>query len=410
MQNKLAGKNNTKQTISAKVLLFISWKNIVHKKLRSFLTVVGIVIGIGSIFFLLSFGIGLQDLVTNEILGNASIKAIDVTNQSSDVVKLDDKQVNRIKQLGHQTSVGAAFSFPASTSIAKSEIDAVVFGVDQAYQTILSLPLKFGRKIEKDDQRVAVLNTATLRSMSLDENNKSILGQQVTLKIPIKGTGKDKKFITDTYKVIGVVDSGSGSEVYVPSFVFENAKVNEYSQVKVLADSANSVPGIRKQIESYGLNTASPIDTINEINQVFKFFNLVMAALGSIGMIIAILGMFNTLTISLLERIKEIGLMIAIGARNRDIRRLFILEALLLSAIGSVIGILLAVLASLVVNSMMNNMAKQRGVAESFSLFAYPWWLVLGIIIGMLLVGFIVAYLPARRAEKVNPIDALRRE
>jgi putative ABC transport system permease protein len=143
---------------------------------------------------------------------------------------------------------------------------------------------------------------------------------------------------------------------------------------------------------------------------VFKFFNVVLAGFGAVGMVVAVLGMFNTLTISLLERTKEIGLMVALGGRNRDMRKLFIFEAVLLSLVGAVVGIILAVMLGQVINLAMNALAHRRGVTEHFQLFAVPWWLVLGTILFMLVVGLVVVYLPARRAARINPIDALRRE
>ena len=127
-------------------------------------------------------------------------------------------------------------------------------------------------------------------------------------------------------------------------------------------------------------------------------------------MLIAIIGMFNTLTISLLERTKEIGLMVALGARAVDMRILFMLEALLLSLVGTILGLLGSFTLGGLVTIAMNLLAKGRGVEEGFALFAHPWWLVLGVFAFMIIVGLAVVYIPARRAERINPIDALRHE
>ena len=127
-------------------------------------------------------------------------------------------------------------------------------------------------------------------------------------------------------------------------------------------------------------------------------------------MIVAILGMFNTLTISLLERTREIGLMIALGARRKDMRMLFMLEAVILSLIGSIMGIIMAMITGSILNLVVSRLAHGRGVQDSFSLFSNPLWLVVSLIVFMVLVGLGVVILPARRAEKINPIDALRRE
>lgn len=127
-------------------------------------------------------------------------------------------------------------------------------------------------------------------------------------------------------------------------------------------------------------------------------------------MIVAIIGMFNTLTISLLERTKEIGLMMAMGSRRIDMSRLFIVEALFISIFGALIGILTAMTLGQIVNSILVSFAHGRGVASDFQLFANPLWLIALMTLGMGFVGLIVAFIPAKRATNINPIEALRRE
>ena len=91
-------------------------------------------------------------------------------------------------------------------------------------------------------------------------------------------------------------------------------------------------------------------------------------------------------------------------------KRLFIIEATILSLFGSVLGIIGAYLIGRVTNIVMNLFASSRGVQNNFELFAYPPLLILGVLLFMVSVGLAVVYMPARRAEKINPIDALRRE
>jgi ABC-type antimicrobial peptide transport system permease subunit len=102
--------------------------------------------------------------------------------------------------------------------------------------------------------------------------------------------------------------------------------------------------------------------------------------------------------------------MVALGARSIDMKRLFMLEAMFLSLFGSIVGMFSAFLFGRVLNVIMNIFAARRGVQDSFELFATPPQLILGTIVFMILVGLLVVYLPAKRAQKINPIDALRRE
>ncbi|HJQ09115.1 MAG TPA: ABC transporter permease [Candidatus Saccharimonadales bacterium] len=391
------------------VIVYMAWRNLVHKKLRAFLTIFGVVIGIGAIFFLLSFGIGLQRLVTNEVIGNQSLKSIDVSTANSKILKLDEDTRQKIRKLPHVVRVGTTYSYAASLKLQGSEVDSIIYGVDENYQILANLNAVQGRLLKNNDNKSIVINRAAMESMGI-KDQQSAIGKQIAVRIPLSNAGTDKKELADTFTIIGVIASGSGSEVFVPMHVFQLAKLKVYSQLKLEADESVNVNGLRRQIESMGFVTTSPIDTVDQINQIFKFFNIVLAGFGGIGMIVAILGMFNTLTISLLERTKEIGLMVALGGRSRDMRKLFIFEALLLSFIGAVLGIISAVIGGQIVNLLLNVWAQQRGVENSFNLFATPPLLVLGTIVFMLCVGVAVVYFPARRAERINPIEALRRE
>jgi putative ABC transport system permease protein len=400
-----------KPRVKLSILYSIALKNLLHKKLRTGLTVFGIAIGIGAIYFLLSFGIGLQRLVTNEVIGNQSVKTVDVTSPNSKVVTIDDIALERVSNVPNVDDVGKAYFYPGSYKISSSESDAIVYGVDQGYQRLTYLNLIFGTLLnEESAANQAVINKAALESIGLSNKPEEMLNKTVEITVPLSKVGDDLQEIKKEFTVVGVIDSGSGAEVFLNDTVFRQAGVPNFTQLKVGVDDVANVQQVRTQIESIGLETASPVDTLEEINQVFKFLNLILIGFGSIGMIVAVLGMFNTLTISLLERTKEIGLMVALGARSVDMRRLFIFEALLLSFIGSVLGIAGAFTLGRITNFTMNMFAENRGVSGKFELFANPPIIIIGLLGFMLLIGLLVVLLPARRAEKINPIDALRRE
>jgi ABC-type antimicrobial peptide transport system permease subunit len=390
------------------MLFFLAYRNLLSKRLRTGLTLAGVVIGIGAIYFLLSFGIGLQKIVNDEIVGNQSIKSVDVASPNSQLLSLNIDSLNKFSQLAHVESAGGSFQLPGILKANGAEIDAVSYAVDQAFLTISNLSATHGRLLTAEDNRHVVLNDSALESLGIS-NPEDAIGQEVFLTVPIKSGDINTK-IEDDFEIVGIIGTGSGSEVFLPSHLVSNAGLTSFTQVKLVVDENENVEAVRSQIESQGFETQSPIDTITEINQVFKYFNFILVGFGAIGMIVAILGMFNTLTISLLERTKEIGLMIALGARSRDMNRLFVLEATILSLVGAVVGIVLSIILGFIINLVMNFYAKGRGVTDSFSVFSNPWWLMLGMIVFMVFVGLIVVFFPARRAEHISPIEALRRE
>lgn len=394
--------------IPLSMLLYIAWRNILNKKLRTSLTIVGIVIGVASIFFLVSFGLGLRDLVEKEILGNESVRSISVETPNSKILKLNTETVERIKGLAHVSEISSIFTFPGVMGHDSSQIQSIVYGIDVTYQDLTPLNITKGSVLNDPDANSALVNTSALKSMGMSDSD-TLLGQTIQITVPLSTEDASKEF-QGNFKVVGILDSGTGAEVFISKRTFEALGLDTYSTVKLLANDSDNVPQLRSQIESIGFQTASPIDTIEQVNQVFRFFNIILLGFGLIGMVVAVLGMFNTLTISLLERTKEIGLMIALGSRPKDIRRLFILEATLLSLIGSIAGIVLASITALIVNVVLYRIASIRGVNEYFTLFAMPWWLTIVTILFMLLVGLLVVYFPAKRAQKIKPIDALRRE
>lgn len=385
----------------------MSIRNLNFKKFRSSLTILGVVIGIGSVFLLLSFGIGLQQLVQKQIIGSESIKTIDISSAHSAVIKLNAASIKRFKSFPNVEEVAKTFSRAGKIGYKNAVVDSVVFGADTSFIKLSNLKLVAGKELKPDNTKEVLLNTSLLSSMGIKKPGQAV-GQDIQLSIP-QTSDQDPKF-SQTFKIVGIIDSGSGAEVFTSDKTFSSAGFKDYNQAKLVVDQESHIPKVRTQVEALGFDTSSPVDTLNQVNQVFKFFNFILLGFGGIGMIIAIVGMLNTLTISLLERTQEIGLMVSLGARKQDMKKLFITEALVMSMIGGIIGMAGATLLGFLVDVFLNQLAHSRGVSQSFSVFATPWWLILSILVFITLVGFAVVYVPARRASKINPIDALRHE
>lgn len=398
-------------SIPQPVLLFMTWRNIITKKFRSFLTIAGVAIGVGSIFFLLSFGFGLQQFITDQLVGNKSIKSVDVSSQNSKIVKLGSDNIQKISNLPKASKVGLSYSMAGKVKYKKSEVDIIAYGMDANFQELSYLSLLGGRAISKSDRDdVVMISKSAMESMGID-NASQIIGQQLSVGIPIDATDSAAATeIDQQFTVIGVVDSSYGSEVFLPITLFGKYNIDKYSQLKLSTSNVDNIPMLRKQIESMGFITSSPIDTIDQVNQIFNYFNAVLIGFGAIGMVIAILGMLNTLTVSLIERVNEIGLLISLGGRHKDMKRLFVYEAMMLSLIGSVIGIAAATASEWGINLLINRIVIGRGFSGTVHLFYAPIWLMFALMVFMMFVGFIVSQLPARRASKINPVDSMRQQ
>jgi putative ABC transport system permease protein len=164
---------------------------------------------------------------------------------------------------------------------------------------------------------------------------------------------------------------------------------------------------VREELIGMGFMVSAISDVIEQANKIFRVIQIVLGIFGIIALIVAAIGLANTMTISLLERTQDIGIMRAVGASPKDVRNLFLTESTLIGFAGGVVGIFIGKLVSLFFNLGINLLAKSLG-AQPLNLFFTPSWFLIFIVIFSTLVGFSTGIFPARRASKLNPLAALK--
>ena len=145
------------------------------------------------------------------------------------------------------------------------------------------------------------------------------------------------------------------------------------------------------------------------INSLFSTARTVLALLGMVALAVAALGMFNTLTVSLLERTREVGLMKAMGMKSSEVQELFLTESMIMGFLGGILGIILGFLAGKALGVVLSVFAVAKGVGI-LDVSSLPAVFVLVILTLSLLVGFATGIYPARRATKISALNALRYE
>jgi len=165
--------------------------------------------------------------------------------------------------------------------------------------------------------------------------------------------------------------------------------------------------GARNKIIEMGFLVSSLSDTIDQANKIFKVIQIILGLFGLVALTVSAIGMINTMTITLLERTQEIGIMRSIGASRSNIRMLFLIEALLMGFLGGMGGVIMGYLGGELANLGINLLAKNFG-GQALNLFYRPLWFIGVIITSSAIVGFITGIYPAYRASKLNPLDALK--
>lgn len=184
-----------------------------------------------------------------------------------------------------------------------------------------------------------------------------------------------------------------------------------YSEAIVKVDSLDHVKEVNEQIEAMGFRTYTPIRYIEREQFIYLLIFSVMTVVAAVALLVAALGITNTMFMSVLERVREIGIMKAVGARKRHIQIIFLLEGAVIGLIGGGLGLLCGWLISFPGDAWTGSMVEQRlEVKLDHSIFVYPVWLIVGVPLFACVVTTLAALLPARRAAGVNPITALRHE
>ncbi|MEH7083029.1 ABC transporter permease [Neobacillus drentensis] len=383
--------------------LKMSWMNLIHNKMRSFLTMLGIVIGVASIIALITIVKGAMNGMTSEFSSfgadKISVQAIG-TPLKQGLIDTDIQKLSEIKDVA-----GVSPTLTGTTNVVyngSEKTDVLVQGKNNVYFSKTKDLVETGRG----------LNILDINS----ENKVCLIGSDIANELfwgenPI---GKELMIAGVNYTVVGTLQkSSSFSEastndaVIIPYTTSMSLLGTGYiTSVDVYMQDSNDSEKITSDIESV-LNQAfyykadsftvmNMEDMISSIKQVTTMLSLMLGGIASISLVVGGIGIMNMMLVSVTERTTEIGLRKALGAEPKRIQQQFLLEAVLMSLFGGTIGFLLGVFIAFVVCLI---------IGASFTLSASTVILALGFSTA---IGIIFGIAPARKASRLNPIDALR--
>ena len=181
----------------------------------------------------------------------------------------------------------------------------------------------------------------------------------------------------------------------------------QYSDLTVRVARASSVPAVQEAIKQMGFRTFSLMDFTRNLSRVFAILDLLLGIFGSLALAVASLGIVNTLVMAILERRREIGVLKALGASDRDVRQLFFAEAGVMGLAGGAGGVLMGWGIGRIIQFVTAAYLQRQGIPAE-NIWLVPWWLVVGAMGFALAVSLGAGMYPASRAAKLDPVEALR--
>jgi putative ABC transport system permease protein len=387
----------------------LAWSSLRKNGLRSSLTIGAIAVGIAVMMYLVSLGLGLEQLTIGQVEASSALHSLDVSTANADLLPLTPATLGQISGIPNVQSILPQLTVDGQISLADKVAQVTVLGEDPGYLKLDSATqLTSGRYFRDDDTDTMVVTTGFLKAFSLDPTRTPLITFNLTLDpvtfphvAPLQGV-----------TVAGVVTADQAISVYLPLPYLRSlvgSAQPDYTGAKLTVANLDEVPAVADRVRALGFRVDTVTDTVSQIKQVFRYVQVTLAVLGAIAIGVASIGMFNTLTISLLERTKEIGIMKALGVRKADIRRLFLAEATLMGIIGGFAGIGLAVVLQQLTIFIFSLLAQYLDGTVP-QLFVNNPEMLLGFLLFAICIALVTGIYPAQRATKLNAIEAIRFE
>jgi ABC-type antimicrobial peptide transport system permease subunit len=441
-----------------KDMISMALSNLFKRRVRTLLTVMGVVIGTCAIVVMMSFGIGMKQSMEAMLkeMGDLTVISINNNSQTPDATPLDDKMLDKIKKIENVVALTPIYYFSNSSITIQSgkyHYQGMIYGV---YMDALK---DFDYKIEKGalppegaDKTTVMFGKDANYEFVDSKNPNSSRGfhsvnaqdsrpdpfvdpltdkMQLTVNLPENSTQKGKPIKISCTGILAedwgknpspsqsiFMDVAFAKELQAKYNKLNNVKVDSkrkesYEQASVKVSSVSAVAEVEKAIQAHGFNTYSMESVRKPIEDQMRTNQMVLGGLGAISLLVAALGITNTMIMSIYERTHEIGIMKVLGCIVHNIRTMFLMEAGTIGFMGGIIGVGLSYAISFFIN-MVSVTDKAQGagfpVAPGMNISVIPIWLALGALLFSTMIGLVSGFYPANRAVKISALTAIKQE
>lgn len=386
--------------------------------MRTWLTIMGMGVGTGAVVVLVGLGFGLQQIILEQIVFGETLLSLEVTSAgAASALRLTPETVSDFRSRDYILDAAPLARFPSLITYQGLTGNVFLQGAEPNFLRYAGIVADYGSAMDSDDDiedlEGVMLSPAVLQLFGVDDP-ESFIGERVSFRLLVPDTN-DPSAVTEIninkeYVVRGITrEEGVLNALIMLPELRSHVGINEYEQIQVRVRDGDVLDSTEEQLISDGYRVVSLSNTVEQATRIFQGVQVVLAAFGGIALIVSAIGMFNTMTVTLLERTKEIGIMRTIGAAPNDVKYLFVSESIVVGFLGGVSGIVMGVGLGFTVNVFLNIVAGQFG-GQAVQLFAFPFTFLLFITTFSAAVGYLTGIFPARRASTLNPLDAIRYE
>lgn len=384
--------------------------------LRTWLTILGMGVGTGAVVVLVGLGFGLQQIILEQIVFGETLLSLGVSSTGSEALKLTPDTVDKFRKYEEVQDAAPLARFPTQIVYKGLTGNGFVQGADPSYLRYAGITASVGEVFTDDDagdSNTVMLSPAIIKLFGIEDAD-SFIGEKVSFRLllPVDdGSGNILEVPIDKeYTVRGITkEEGVLNALMMIAELRNYVGIEEYERIQVRVRSNEDLPIVEERLLGEGYRVTALSKTVEQASKIFQGVQVVLATFGGIALLVSAIGMFNTMTVTLLERTKEIGIMRTIGASPSDVKNLFISESIVVGFLGGLSGIVMGVVLGLSVNLLLNIVAGQFG-GQAVSLFSFPLVFLLFIALFSAAVGYLTGVFPARRASTLNPLDAIRYE